>query len=58
MLQQCHIGTDSDHDDIVVISFLTSSLDDNRFTEEGRAQLQKAKEERDSSFVKFEHFWV
>ena len=55
MLQQCHVDIHCVHDNIVVISFFTSSLHGNRFTEEGEAQLQKAKEERDSSFVKF---WV
>ena len=43
---------------IIVISFFTSSLQANQFTEEGKAQLRKAKEERDSSFVKFDWFFV
>ena len=34
-----------------VISFLTSSLSDNQFTREGKAQLRKAREERDSDYV-------
>ena len=36
---------------LTVISFLTSSLDDNQFTREGKAQLRKAREERDSDYV-------
>ena len=43
---------------ITVISFLTSSLHRNQFTEEGKAQLRKAREERDPDCVKFEHFWI
>ena len=58
MLQQCHVDIDCVHDNIIVISFLTSSLDGNQFTKEGKVQLRKAKEERDSSFVKFETIWV
>ena len=41
-----------------VISFLTSSLDGNQFTSEGKAQLRKAREERDPDFVKLEKFWI
>ena len=58
MLLQCHVDIHCDHGNIIVISFLTSSLHRNRFTEEGKTQLRKAKEERDSSFVKFEYFGV
>ena len=36
---------------ITVISFLTSSLDFNQFTSEGKAKLQKAREERDPDCV-------
>ena len=36
---------------ITVISFLTSSLYNNQFTSEGRAQLRKAREERDPDCV-------
>ena len=43
---------------LTVISFLTSSLDDNQFTREGKAQLHKAREERDPDCVKFEYFVV
>ena len=43
---------------ITVISFLTSSLHGNEFTREGEAQLQKAREERDPYFVKFEYFSI
>ena len=43
---------------ITVISFLTSSLEYNQFTEEGKAQLQKAREERDPDCLKFEYFGV
>ena len=32
---------------ITVISFLTSSLYNNQFTMEGKAQLQKGREDRD-----------
>ena len=58
MLLQCHVDIHCDHGNIIVISFLTSSLLDNLFTEEGKKKLRKAKEERDSSFVKFENFVV
>ena len=43
---------------ITVISLLTSSLFDNQFTEEGKEQLRKAREERDPQFVKLEEFYV
>ena len=43
---------------ITVISFLTFSLDGNQFTREGKAQLRKAREERNPDFVKFEYFSV
>ena len=43
---------------ITVISFLTSSLEYNQFTSEGKAQLRKAREERDPNFVKFKYFGV
>ena len=43
---------------ITVISFLTSSLDDNQFTREGKTQLQKAREERDPDCVKLKYFGV
>ena len=36
---------------LTVISFLTSSLDDNQFTWEGKAKLRKAREERDHDGV-------
>ena len=36
---------------ITVISFLTASLDYNQFTSEGKAKLQKAREERDPDCV-------
>ena len=41
-----------------MISFLTSSLDSNKFTWEGKAQLQKAKEKRNPNFVKLQNFYV
>ena len=37
---------------ITVICFLTSNLDDNQFTSEGKAKLRKAREERDPHCVK------
>ena len=43
---------------ITAILFLTSSLDGNLFTEEGKGQLRKAREERDPDCVKFEYFDV
>ena len=43
---------------ITVISFLTSSLFNNQFTREGKAKLQKAREERDPDCVKFETFLI
>ena len=43
---------------ITVISFLTSSLDGNQFTREGKAQLQKAREEKDPDFVIVKYFSV
>ena len=43
---------------ITVISFLTSSLYGNQFTEEGKAQLRKAREKRDPDCVKFETFLI
>ena len=42
----------------IIISFFTSSLHGTQFTWEGRAQLQKAKKERDPDCVKLEHFYV
>ena len=44
--------------DISVVSFLTSSLNGNQFTCEGKAQLRKAREERDPDCVKFKYFVV